>query len=47
MCIRDRSPLGKEIEPEDVASAVVYLLSDAARRITGQVLVVGGQVMVR
>ena len=43
-----QSPLGKEIEPEDVASAVVYLLSDAARRITGQVLVVdGGQVMVR
>ncbi|MBN1443382.1 MAG: SDR family oxidoreductase [Planctomycetes bacterium] len=42
------APLGKEIEPRDIADAVVFLLSDAARNITGQVLVVdGGQVMVR
>jgi sorbitol-6-phosphate 2-dehydrogenase len=42
------SALGKEIEPEDVAGAVVFLLSDAARNITGQTLVVdGGQAMVR
>jgi sorbitol-6-phosphate 2-dehydrogenase len=40
--------LGKEIEPRDVADAVIFLLSDQARAITGQVLVVdGGQVMVR
>lgn len=42
------SALGREIEPEDVANAVAFLLSDEARRITGQTLVVdGGQVMVR
>ncbi len=42
------SALGKEIEPEDVAEAVAFLLSEEARRITGQTLVVdGGQVMVR
>lgn len=40
--------LGEEIEPQDVADAVIYLLSDRSRRMTGQVLVVdGGQVMVR
>jgi NAD(P)-dependent dehydrogenase (short-subunit alcohol dehydrogenase family)/rhamnose utilization protein RhaD (predicted bifunctional aldolase and dehydrogenase) len=43
-----QSALGKEIEPEDIASAVVFLFSDAARNVTGQTLVVdGGQVMVR
>jgi NAD(P)-dependent dehydrogenase (short-subunit alcohol dehydrogenase family) len=42
------SALGKEIEPEDIARAVLFLLSDDARNITGQTLVVdGGQVMVR
>ncbi len=42
------SPLQQEIEPEDVANAVVYLASDAGRKLTGQTLVVdGGQVMVR
>ena len=42
------APLGKEIEPEDIANAVVFLVSDEARNVTGQTLVVdGGQVMVR
>jgi NAD(P)-dependent dehydrogenase (short-subunit alcohol dehydrogenase family) len=42
------SPLGKEIEPEDIAAAALFLLSSEARNITGQTLVVdGGQVMVR
>ncbi|MBI4605641.1 MAG: SDR family oxidoreductase [Planctomycetes bacterium] len=42
------SALGKEIEPEDIANAVVFLVSDEARNVTGQTLVVdGGQVMVR
>ena len=42
------SPLGKEIEPEDIANAVTFLVSDEARNVTGQTLVVdGGQVMVR
>ncbi len=42
------SPLGEEIEPRDVASCVLYLVSDEGRKVTGQTLVVdGGQVMVR
>jgi NAD(P)-dependent dehydrogenase (short-subunit alcohol dehydrogenase family) len=40
--------LGREIKREDVAEAVVFLCSDRARCVTGQVLVVdGGQVMSR
>ncbi|MEM7235168.1 MAG: SDR family oxidoreductase, partial [Planctomycetota bacterium] len=39
---------GQEIEPVDIANAVVFLVSDEARNITGQTVVVdGGQVMVR
>jgi len=42
------APLGKEIEPSDIANAVVFLVSEEARNITGQTLVVdGGQVSVR
>jgi len=32
------SPLGRLGEPEDVAQAVVFLASDRARWVTGQVL---------
>ena len=40
--------LGVEIQPEDVAGVVVWLASDAARVITGQVIVCdAGQVFVR
>jgi NAD(P)-dependent dehydrogenase (short-subunit alcohol dehydrogenase family) len=40
--------LGIEIQPEDVAGVVVWLASDAARVITGQVIVCdAGQVFVR
>jgi len=40
--------MDEEIKPQDVANTVIFLCSDAARRITGQVLVVdAGQVMVR
>jgi len=35
-------PLGRIAEPEEVAAAIVYLASDAARMITGQVLAVDG-----
>ena len=44
----DLTALKKEIEPDDVANTVIFLCSDAARRITGQTLVCdGGQVLVR
>jgi enoyl-[acyl-carrier protein] reductase III len=36
----ERSPLRCVLDPEDIAEAVVFLLSGAARRITGQTLVV-------
>src|SRR6266540_3649806 len=35
-------PLGRMGQPEDVADAAVFLASDAARHITGQVLHVNG-----
>lgn len=38
--IAGRSALRRLIEPDDVASAVAYLLSDAARNVTGTVLTV-------
>ena len=36
----ERSPLRTVLDPEDVADAVMFFLSDAARRVTGQTLVV-------
>jgi enoyl-[acyl-carrier protein] reductase III len=36
----ERTPLGTVLDPEDVAEGVAFLLSGAARRITGQTLVV-------
>lgn len=42
----ERIPMGRFAEPEEVAPAVVFLASDAARYITGQTLCVdGGMVM--
>src|SRR6185295_594732 len=38
----DRVPLRRKAEPQDVASAVVYLASDAARYVTGHNLLVDG-----
>ncbi|MDR7574067.1 MAG: SDR family oxidoreductase [Armatimonadota bacterium] len=40
--ITARTPLGRLAEPEDVAAAVCFLLSPAARHITGVVLAVDG-----
>ncbi len=43
-----KTALGREIKGQDIADAVVFLCSDKARTITGQVLVAdAGQVMVR
>ena len=37
-----RTPLRRLAEPEDVAGAIAFLASDAARHVTGQVLTVDG-----
>ena len=54
MCIRDRlwrehepqvaaaTPLGRIGEPEDIASAIVFLASDASSWMTGEVMVIDG-----
>jgi 3-oxoacyl-[acyl-carrier protein] reductase len=40
-------PLGRLAEPEDIADVVIFLVTDAARYITGQTIHVnGGQIMV-
>lgn len=39
-----RSPLGRVGKPEDIAFAILYLLSDASRFVTGQILRVNGGV---
>ena len=39
---RQAVPAGRLIEPEDVANAVAFLCSDAARMIIGHVIVVDG-----
>ena len=42
---RSGSPLGLVGEPDDIANAVVYLASDAARFVTGQILRPNGGVV--
>lgn len=42
--IASRTPLGRLVDPSDVADAVVFLLGDDARFVTGQTLVVDGGV---
>jgi NAD(P)-dependent dehydrogenase (short-subunit alcohol dehydrogenase family) len=40
--LAELSPLGRLLEPEEVADAVVYLASDAAATISGQAVVLDG-----
>ncbi len=39
-------PMGRVGEPEDIADVIVFLASDAARYMTGQVVTVGGGLLV-
>lgn len=44
----ERTPLGRIGEAEDVAAMILFLASDAARHVTGQVIVVdGGETVTR
>ena len=45
--VRERTPLDRIGEPEDVAGAILFLASEAARHITGQVIVVDGGETIR
>ena len=38
----DKIPIGRIAEPEEISAAVIYLSSDSARMVTGQVLAVDG-----
>jgi enoyl-[acyl-carrier-protein] reductase (NADH) len=38
----DDTPINRLIKPEEIASTVAFLLSDAASGITGQLLMVDG-----
>ena len=41
-----RVPLGRVGEPRDIADVVVFLASDQARYITGQIITVDGGLLV-
>ena len=41
---KQRSVLGRIAEPEDIAPLVIFLCSDEARHITGQVILIDGGV---
>jgi NAD(P)-dependent dehydrogenase (short-subunit alcohol dehydrogenase family) len=42
LALAESSPLGRLLEPDEVADAVVYLASAAAAAINGQTLVLDG-----
>ena len=40
--LRERIPLGRIGQPEDIAEAALYLASDSAKQVTGAILAVDG-----
>jgi NAD(P)-dependent dehydrogenase (short-subunit alcohol dehydrogenase family) len=44
--VQDWVPMKREQTPEDIAHAAVFLASEEARNITGQVLIVDGGVVI-
>ena len=40
--LEQRTPMGRLITPEEVADAACFLISDAARAITGQIIGIDG-----
>ena len=42
-----RVPLGRVAEPEDIADVIAFLVSDGARHVSGEVIVVNGGMSVR
>ena len=45
--IKDRTPLGRLCEPDDVARAALYLVSNMAEFVTGAFLVVDGGILIQ
>ncbi|MCD8508571.1 MAG: enoyl-[acyl-carrier-protein] reductase FabL [Bacillus sp. (in: Bacteria)] len=43
---RERTPAGRIVEPDDLADAVMFLLSDKAKMICGQTIVVDGGISI-
>ncbi len=40
--LKERIPLGRIGQPEDIAEAALYLASDSAKQVTGAILAVDG-----
>jgi 3-oxoacyl-[acyl-carrier protein] reductase len=45
--VRARQAIGRDLEPDDIAAAVAFLISDAAGAITGQTLCADGGLILR
>jgi 3-oxoacyl-[acyl-carrier protein] reductase len=45
--LQEQIPLNREIDPEDIANAVLFLAGDSARSITGEIINVSGGAYMR